>query len=323
MNSSDFLISAELVGEKRSHDPSISLNAVEYVSPVTLSNTTQIKSRVKKDGEWSALSEATFIIPSDLDALTISELHYHPLPQDSIDDREFEFIELYNNSTETLHLSLARFVRGINYVFPVNTLIQSDKYIVLASNKESFHLRYGFFPFDIYSGQLDNAGERIILVDAAGDTLISFRYDDNNPWPELADGKGYSLVLNNPAGAFDYNNSAHWRVSHRIHGSPGSLNVPVKENQNSALPEEFALLQNYPNPFNSKTIISFAVSKKSFVSISIFNITGQELETVVEKEFIPGLYTIEWDAGKWTGGIYFVQMRVDNFNRVNKLLLIK
>ncbi|MDZ7261350.1 MAG: T9SS type A sorting domain-containing protein, partial [candidate division KSB1 bacterium] len=111
---------------------------------------------------------------------------------------------------------------------------------------------------------------------------------------------------------------------YRIHGSPGGSDVvPVEDNNGMAVPEEFALLQNYPNPFNSTTMIPFTVSKKSFVSLTIFNMMGQKLATLVHKEFLPGRYLIEWDGEKWSTGVYLLQMKAGNFNRVIKLLLIK
>jgi hypothetical protein len=124
----------------------VTSTALKYLAPFTLSNTTQIKSRVRKNSKWSALNEALFIMSSELLDLIITELHYHPLPSDNIDDREFEFIELYNSGSSILDLSMAQFIKGIDFLFPANTLLQPKEYIVLASSKHYFQLRYGISP---------------------------------------------------------------------------------------------------------------------------------------------------------------------------------
>jgi hypothetical protein len=324
--SSDFLISAKLTGEKEtgnSSGPAVSPHAVEYLSPFTLNQTTQIKSRTYQNGKWSAINEAIFTIPSQLNNIIISELHYHPLTQDTIDESEFEFIEFQNAGGETQNLGLYRFVRGVNYVFPVNTILHPNEYLVMASDAHYFNLRYGFFPFGTYSGQLDNGGERIVLLDASGDTLISFRYNDKKPWPESADGGGYSLVLEKTGLNPDYDNPENWRASKKINGEPGVMNVSVRDDKDMSLPKEFALLQNYPNPFNSGTLISFDVPRKTSVSITLFNVLGQELETLVHREFMPGRHVIEWNAGAYSGGLYFIRMKTNKYQEVIKGVLIK
>jgi hypothetical protein len=326
INSSDFLISGELTGRKKTGNsimPPVSPNAVEYSAPFALNQTTQIKSRVYKSGKWSALNEAVFTLPSQQNNIVISELHYHPLPQDEIDESEFEFIEFKNAGPEAQNLGMNRFVRGVNYAFPANTVLHPGEYLVLASDGHYFNLRYGFSPFGTYSGQLDNGGEQIVLLDAASDTLISFRYNDKKPWPESADGGGYSLVLEDTGPNPVYDNPASWRASRRINGEPGTANVSVRHDRDMPLPKESELLQNYPNPFNSGTIISFILPQKAFVSITLFNMQGQEVKTLVHREFTPGRHVIEWNAAAFSGGLYFIRMKTNQVQRIVKAVLVK
>jgi hypothetical protein len=323
--SSDFLISAELTGQKNNSIPSsVSPNAVEYSAPFTLNQTTQIKSRAYSKGTWSALNEAVFTIPSQPNNIIISELHYHPLPQDSVDESEFEFIELQNAGTEAQNLSLARFVKGVNDVFPANTILRPAEYLVLASDEHYFSLRYGFSPFGAYSGQLDNGGERIVLVDASGDTLISFRYNDKLPWPESADGDGYSLVLANIGLNPDYDNPASWRASQQIHGDPGGRIVSVLHDKDISLPAKFGLLQNYPNPFNSNTTILFSLPSKSYVLLKVFDLMGREVATLVNGELAEGNHYLQWNASDVSSGVYFYRLGTNRgYIQTKKLLLLK
>jgi hypothetical protein len=252
------------------------------------------------------------------------------LPQDSIDESEFEFIELQNVGTETQNLGLARFAKGINYVFPTNTILRPSEYLVLVSDEHYFNRRYGFSPFGTYSGQLDNGGERIVLLDASGDTLISFRYDDESPWPESADGGGYSLVLAHVGLNPDYDNAASWRASQRIHGEPGAGNVSVRHENVMSLPAKFALLQNYPNPFNPSTAISFSLPSKSFVLLKVFDVMGREVATLVNEELAAGNHYRQWDASNVSSGVYFYRLSArttsgqsGSFVETKKLVLLR
>jgi hypothetical protein len=325
--SSDFLISVELTGQKKndgSTPASISPNAIQYSGPFALNQTAQIKSRVYADGEWSALTEAVFALPFAQNNIIISELHYHPLAEESIDDTEFEFIEMQNAGNETQNLSFARFVKGVNYVFPANTVLRPSEYLVLASDKYYFTLRYGFSPFGVYSGQLDNAGERIALVDASGDTLISFLYDDHSPWPESADGHGYSLVLNNAELEPDYDDAASWHASEKMHGEPGGENVFVRPHKEASLPASFALMQNYPNPFNSSTMIAFRLPTESFVQLKVFDIMGREVATLMNEKLAAGTHSYKWDAVNISSGVYFYRLTTNtDYVQTKKLLFLK
>ena len=268
------------------------------------------------------------MITSDLSDLIISELHYHPLPLDSIDDQEFEFIELQNTGSSELDLSLCQFIAGIDYVFPVNTLLQPGEYLVLASNRDCFQVRYEFLPFDVYNGHFDNGGERIVLANAGGDTLISFRYNDKSLWPEDADGKGYSLILQKTSKPPDYNNAANWRTSYRLHGSPGYSDTAYFENSRHSLPSEFALQQNYPNPFNSQTQIDYQIPQAANVNISVYNIIGQLVATLVDEVKSPGRYSVNWNSRDQNGsqvssGIYMARMVSNNYSATIKLILLK
>ena len=89
------------------------------------------------------------------------------------------------------------------------------------------------------------------------------------------------------------------------------------------LPAQLKLYQNYPNPFNSETTIPFSIHKPSNVSIKIFNINGREIETVIDQNLTPGNHTAKWNAGTFSSGMYYYQLKVDRFIETKKLLLIK
>ncbi len=96
---------------------------------------------------------------------------------------------------------------------------------------------------------------------------------------------------------------------------------------------EFHLSQNYPNPFSAKggqtTTIKYTIPKISGVemqhsaSLRVYNILGEEIATLVNKRQTPGNYSVTFDAGKLTSGIYFYRLQVGNYSATKKMILIR
>ena len=321
--SSDFLILPILIVGKTASGGSIASTAIKYDGGIPVNKTILIRTRALTGSDWSPLNEAVFIIDEDLSSLKITELNYHPLDQDTISDNEFEFVELKNIGGKDLVLNSASFITGIHYKFG-DKILASGEFIVLASNKQEFNNRYGFMPYDEYEGQLDNGGEKVVFVDAAGDTVFSFRYNDKTPWPVEADGEGYTLVSKSVFGTGDPNTPEYWIRSANINGSPGrddELSDVSKEN--SFVPANYELYQNYPNPFNPSTKISFVIPKSSFVILKIYDILGREVTTLVNGIKHVGTYSVSFNANELASGVYFYSLKADGVQIVKKMLLLQ
>lgn len=162
--------------------------------------------------------------------LRISEIHYHPLDEDTVPGDQYEFIEIRNTGSTPVDLKRVGFADGIEYAFPDTASVEAGGFLVLAANPTRFRERYGFAPFGAYSGGLNNGGEMIAIKDLPADSVIAAAaYSDDPPWPAFADGGGYSLV---PVGNGPPNAPASWRASSQVHGSPGRddrLGVLVNE----------------------------------------------------------------------------------------------
>jgi len=100
----------------------------------------------------------------------------------------------------------------------------------------------------------------------------------------------------------------------------------------SRLPQVFALHQNYPNPFNPATAISYSLggplsgqlSAISNVDLSIYNLLGQKVVTLVSERQPAGHYTVQWDASGMVSGVYLYKLQTDNgFSQTRKLVLMK
>ena len=100
------------------------------------------------------------------------------------------------------------------------------------------------------------------------------------------------------------------------------------ESQSTTIPTNFALSQNYPNPFNPQTRIDYQVPQTTNINISVYNIVGQLVATLVDEVKSPGQYSVGWNATDQKGlhvssGIYLVRMVSDNYSAARKLVLLK
>jgi uncharacterized delta-60 repeat protein len=92
---------------------------------------------------------------------------------------------------------------------------------------------------------------------------------------------------------------------------------------NHEVPGKFSLSQNYPNPFNPVTNIEFSVPKSAFVNLIVYDISGREVETLVNQNMSAGIYKADWDASKYSSGMYLYTITAGNFRETKKMLLIK
>ena len=98
--------------------------------------------------------------------------------------------------------------------------------------------------------------------------------------------------------------------------------VGIKEN-NKIRMNTFKLNQNYPNPFNPLTHIDYSVPRKSYVTLRVFNILGQEVVTLFDGQRDAGNYTAIFNGRDLVSGIYLYQLQAGNFMSTKKLILIK
>ena len=95
------------------------------------------------------------------------------------------------------------------------------------------------------------------------------------------------------------------------------------ENVNNFLPKDYLLEQNYPNPFNPSTKIEFSLPQKAAVKLIVYNILGKKVAELVNGNYEAGNYSITFDAQGLSSGIYFYQLKTDNFYKVKKMQLIR
>jgi hypothetical protein len=98
---------------------------------------------------------------------------------------------------------------------------------------------------------------------------------------------------------------------------------PVGVKNVTTIPNAFALEQNYPNPFNPTTNIEFSVPKNGNVSLKVFNILGQEVATLINKQMQAGSYKVDFDASNLSSGLYIYKLEAGSNSVSKKMMLLK
>lgn len=133
-------------------------------------------------------------------------------------------------------------------------------------------------------------------------------------------------------------NTYYWRVVSKTKGGEMSDyssvgifktvdNVTAVE-ENEELEYDFELYQNYPNPFNPETSIRFTIDRKDFVTLTIYDVLGKEVKTLISKELQSGKYDLKWRGddnfgNKVASGVYFYKLTAGSKQAVKRMLLIK
>jgi rhamnogalacturonan endolyase len=170
--------------------------------------------------------------------LRITEVNYHPTDPptgSSYTQDDFEFIEILNTSnTVTVSLAGVHFSRDISQGTGIEfdfsdcgvTSLAPGQYIVLAKNPTALATRYNLTGVTVvgpYTGVLSNSADTICLYDSVNETINKISYQDSDPWPGRADGKGFTLEIINPLG--NDNDPGNWRSSSEYLGTPGHAGV--------------------------------------------------------------------------------------------------
>jgi alpha-tubulin suppressor-like RCC1 family protein len=154
----------------------------------------------------------------------------------------------------------------------------------------------------------------ITSIDGAGtcNEPHTYSYTDNSVVP----GASYTYVLAD----IDYANEETKYIDN-------ALTVTIPEND---IPTEFALEANYPNPFNPTTAISYSIFAEatmdrqlSVVNLSIFDMNGKKVATLVKGSKPAGYHSVNWDASKFSSGIYFYRLQAEGFVDTKKMVFMK
>lgn len=89
------------------------------------------------------------------------------------------------------------------------------------------------------------------------------------------------------------------------------------------MPAKFSLSQNYPNPFNPSTIIRYSIPSSEVVSLKVYNVLGQEIETLVGERQGAGNYEVNFNGDRFASGVYFCVLIAGTFTATKEMMLLK
>ena len=184
---------------------------------------------------WSAAAQFTAVaanVTGYQNSLVVSEFMYYPATPTAAETAagykvdDFQFLEIRNVSSAPVDLTDVSITKGVTFNFPSGLTLAPGASTVVAANAAAFAGRYGSGRSVVGSWQtsgesLAHKGEEIRLSYGASQTVIDFTYSNAAPWPVIASGSGYSLVLIQPAALPDPTNPANWRKSYYVGGNPG------------------------------------------------------------------------------------------------------
>jgi hypothetical protein len=272
--------------------------------------------------EPAALNDSSLVI--------INEINYNSSAAFDPGD----WIELYNRQNQSIDLSGWRLTdenESNSFTFPQGSSIEPHDFFVLCNDLPMFQNLFptvdnviGSFPFG-----LKNGGEVIRLYSNAQILIDSVHYDNKLPWPLEPDGSGRTLELTNPWLNNDL--AENWTASTVLHGTPGSENsvlTTVHDMSPALLPERYELFPNYPNPFNPSTTIRYSIKEKGFIRITIYNILGQAVRSLVNQELDAGIYSTVWNGQDNNGhpvssGTYLYILAAGGHRFSQRMMLLK
>jgi len=164
--------------------------------------------------------------------------------------------------------------------------------------------------FQLHFNSMQTAG---FNVDANNLKVKYWNYQ-NNSWVTVSNFK-----LNTSTNSVTFSQS---QLSSYVILAADKAAAGVSETKN-LLPENFNLNQNYPNPFNPGTTIEFSIYKDSNVKLSIYNLLGQKLFTLIDKTMGAGVHNVQFNAANLSSGVYFYKLTVGNISKVMKMDLLK
>jgi hypothetical protein len=194
------------------------------------------------------------------------------------------------------------------WAFPEGTTIAPESYLIVwadedGADKPGLHANF----------KLSAGGESIFLVDTdeRGNTILDTLTFESQE-ADISSGRF-------PDGTGEF--------TAQLSPTPGSSNA-VLTGLSEEVPVSFTLSQNYPNPFNSSTVICFSLPKQTDIDLSIYNLVGQKVATLIRGMHGQGIYRLHWDgrddAGKeLASGIYLYRLQAGAYSGMHRLLLLR
>ena len=248
---------------------------------------------------------------SEILPIVINEINYNSDEDFDSDD----WIELYNPNPFYIDLSNYIFKDDDDaHIFEIEegTILEGEGFLIIAKGVTKFKSIYpdveniiGDFDFGLSSD-----GDAVRIYNTLSELQDVVNYEPVNPWPEAANGEGYTLELIDPT--LDNNLPENWLNIHS-YGSPGEANTDVVNNVHDI---EINELKYYPNPFSDQISISFSAPKNIRLKATLYNMSGAAVYSIFNKEFAQGKHEVTEDIGHLRNGVYVFELMDENKKKV-------
>ena len=193
-------------------------------------------------------------------------------------------------------------------------------------------LHVGTGPFNLGVFLTESPSNGYAPTAFVGPVMSYYEYTTDS-FDRLTDERWWDIVVaNNPPDRPDWVNVyLADRAGHALAEGrelPGVLYSPTSVEDGEETPEQFALTQNSPNPFNPSTTIRYAITEPGRVSLTIYDLLGQQVRTLVDAHHSPGTYNVTWDGRTESGaqagsGLYLYRLEAGGTSVTKRMMLMK
>jgi hypothetical protein len=219
--------------------------------------------------------------------------------------------------------------RNIFFPFAVSALANQTVAANLIENAVTYLFR-DIIPVELTSFTANVSGNNVNLNWNTATELNNSGFEvqrksANSEWSNIGFVAGFGTTTQPKAYTFTDSKIASGNFAYRLKqvDFDGSYEYSNEINVDVTGPAQYSLDQNYPNPFNPSTLIKYSVAQDGFVNVSIFNLLGQKVATLVSSNMKAGSYEINFNASQLSSGVYFYSIEAGDFKAVRKMMLMK
>jgi hypothetical protein len=247
------------------------------------------------------------------------------------------FISSYNNNTLPAHfVGLQGIFNGTDYasyrfrtpttLVTAGKLFGSSLAVAFGPDNNALPVELASFTSSINNNNVELRWQTINEMNNSGFD-IERRTENSNAWTKIGNVAGNGTTNEIKNYSFDDNNLQSGQYNYRLKQIDFNGNYQYFNLSSEVIvgvPEKFELSQNYPNPFNPVTKINYSLPIDGKVSLKIFDVSGREVASIFNNEVQnAGYYTVTFNAGNLSSGVYFYRLISGNFSQTKKLILLK
>jgi hypothetical protein len=219
--------------------------------------------------------------------------------------------------------------KNIFFPFAVSALADQTVAAKLIENAVTYLFR-DIIPVELTSFTANVFGNSVSLKWNTATELNNSGFEvqkksSNSDWTNIGFVAGFGTTTEPKAYSFTDDKAGIGNYTYRLKqvDFDGSYEYSNKINVDVTGPEQYSLDQNYPNPFNPSTLIKYSVAQDGFVNVSIFNLLGEKVATLVNSNMKAGSYELNFNASQLSSGVYFYSIEAFDFKAVRKMMLMK